>query len=763
MMRQRRRQEQQSFEKEGGSTTCTTTPKSDHDDSRTKSSSSVENNQEDSSVAKILTLLSMKKVNLLDTNDISLMLLVLLIVVLCALFFIVLETYKETIIVQQGTAEESTSLFHHHDLQEASRSNREEEVSYNKSEKKCSVYLAPSSLPNNGGMGMFTVQNVSKGQIILPADGPQIPIIDPDDVSEESSVAWVRLFGKYWWESGITNPGLYEAEHAAEYQITCGALPNSHVLLNNLEIGHPAVVPYDDTIMDRMTDPGAGAISNYMGRDSIAAVDISAGDEIFLEYPDEYMDYISEKYKISKREHYNEAGLIMATLFTIYNSTSDINVWKENDIFHSKVEQVQKLLPKSQNDIDRVLSLVKNPRKPHEMTYAIAKELSVERRSVDWIQRNGLCLDNIVPKRSINKRAGQGAFAQRFIAKGNVVTPAPLLQITNRDALRLPAFRKDTTDKWQLLLNYCLGHNDSGLLLCPNTNAILVNHCSDRRPDIHPCSKQNHKDNKPNAEYRWAKWDDNTDKWLGMTIEDMKREEGRGLSLDIVATRDILEGEEVFVDYGASWEEAWDKHVSQWKPPHYESGEKEWVSSKQLNTELEPLDVVTDWNNDAKIESRNNALFTGCFYYDYADHESLWDSFQSGEDWQTMLSSDEILRKYTKDNGADFTVDQSGTYADGDFWPCAVIGRNASKNNNPNEDTYIVRILQSVHYENTTWTEKKLPRIISNYPRSSIRHFYSPYRSDIHLPGVFRHHIELPNHLIPNQWRDRTVPRHDAL
>ena len=72
-----------------------------------------------------------------------------------------------------------------------------------------------------------------------------------------------------------------------------GSLPNSHPCLDNFDAGNPATVPYDDSLLDRESDPGAGAYTYYMGRHSIAHKrDISAGEEMFLEYPTHYMDYI---------------------------------------------------------------------------------------------------------------------------------------------------------------------------------------------------------------------------------------------------------------------------------------------------------------------------------------------------------------------------------------------------------------------------------------------------------------------------------------
>lgn len=39
-----------------------------------------------------------------------------------------------------------------------------------------------------------------------------------------------------------------------------------------------------------------------------------------------------------------------------------------------------------------------------------------------------------------------------------------------------------------------------------------------------------------------------------------------GLILEVVALRDILPGEELLMNYGKDWENAWKKHVKTWKP-----------------------------------------------------------------------------------------------------------------------------------------------------------------------------------------------------
>jgi len=54
-----------------------------------------------------------------------------------------------------------------------------------------------------------------------------------------------------------------------------------------------------------------------------------------------------------------------------------------------------------------------------------------------------------------------------------------------------------------------------------------------------------------------------------------------------------------------------------------------------------------------------------------------------------------------------------------------------------------------------TWEELKIPRIIKDFPRASIRHFYLPYKSDLHLPNAFRHHMELKDDIFPQHWKNR--------
>ena len=187
-------------------------------------------------------------------------------------------------------------------------------------------------------------------------------------------------------------------------------------------------------------------------------------------------------------------------------------------------------------------------------------------KSIQELRETGICLDHIVAGKSQTKlelgnapgllngggsngesmTLGRGAIAARFLAKGELIVPVPLLHLLDRSLFE--SVEEQDMSFNELMLNYCFGHSESTLIMCPVTNAVLVNHCSDRNGRF-PCGS----DGKgPNAEYRWAsesQWDRKTKDTLTMTLDELAganhKEQHRMMSMEIVAIRDIEEGEEV--------------------------------------------------------------------------------------------------------------------------------------------------------------------------------------------------------------------------
>lgn len=446
--------------------------------------------------------------------------------------------------------------------------------------------------------------------------------------------------------------------------------------------------------------------------------------------------------------------------------------------------QLAQLMPRNSAQLKRIVEKSSN----HNLfVRAIAEEmLLTESRTVDWIRDNGMCVEHLIPGKSTIQQAGQGGFAQHRIRKGDLVVPAPSIQITDRRILTM----FDDNGKpqgTQLLLNYCFGHNDTSLLICPDTNAILVNHCSDRKKECGPKG--------PNAKFQWASgWDPDTPTWLTMTIDDMAKGEGRGLSLEIVALRDIEPGEEVFMDYGEEWEEAWAAHVASWAPPSRGENDTDpdddrreyyYKSVKELNYDhYHGLDMFV--SHDLRSEIDHPYLFTGCYFYPtYLDHEKYWRVDESTTvDSDEELSDEEMLERYARD-GSKYVQDYL-SHGDRAYWPCALLyeedeeenekdlvvveeNETTSRKNDeslktkPPPATYTVRIIERNYhkYGEMPWSVNALPRFLVNFPRESIRIFAKPNMSDQHLSGAFRHHIPLRDDMVPAIWRN-LLKDHDA-
>lgn len=175
------------------------------------------------------------------------------------------------------------------------------------------------------------------------------------------------------------------------------------------------------------------------------------------------------------------------------------------------------------------------------------EELETNRRSLEWLEEHGEktlsgpnftdltqctylvsdvvkgeCIDHIYVQDSTLEHASRGAFARRFIAKGDVIISSPMLN--NWGRRRLTMFTNRTgiegeSNGKQLIYNYVFGHPDSNILMFPVTRAIAINHKSNR-------TKYNDDGSKnfgPNAFLRWSKSDKKTQYYLRRHVADLRQ------------------------------------------------------------------------------------------------------------------------------------------------------------------------------------------------------------------------------------------------
>ena len=613
----------------------------------------------------------------------------------------------------------------------------------------CRLYLAPSSI-SDAGLGVYTTRDFKAGGVVHSSDAPEIVVFDRDfhqDSGKPPVPNWAH--DSYMWNA--EGESKFEADGTGRTIVTLGAMTNTHTYFNNIRTKGWA--SYDDSKMDRRIDPGAGAFSYHMSDDFVATRDITAGEEVFIDYVDAWLgrreDFIES---IPQAEDFNRVDKIvenvMQELINIGNKTSFVVLddTDSNELAFQMIREVislydERAAPLLPKDLSELVSIAVEGKSLAWKT--------LQHRSVDWILENGQCLDNIVMRRSTIPQAGNGAFASRFLSKGTIVAPGPLLHIINRDTLTMYSFALDENDEYQvtgtqLLLNYCFGHIQSSLLLCPASNAILINHCSSRKSGEGECGT-----NGPNAAYRWSSMDPETPDWLKMSLESISKEKNRGLSLEIFSTRDIQPGEEIFIDYGSEWEEAWDKHMKDWSPPKKGSSFEESGSVTKMNKRKELLRTVQEVKNG---NSYPQNVITACLYWGRDDEDSLKIETLSGEDtynWDwTDFSEKEAIDTFGID-GSEYVYSEM-TFNYSSYWPCDIFQRE-----NDEGSVLTVRILQSHLSKITWWHEANVPRFLTSYPRTSVKFFPKPYMSDQHLPGAFRHHITIQDDIFPAQWKNR--------
>ena len=222
------------------------------------------------------------------------------------------------------------------------------------------------------------------------------------------------------------------------------------------------------------------------------------------------------------------------------------------DIISVFERRVANAIPRSSPALNEIISKKSRTNSLHKLL----AEKTVMERNTTWIEENGICLERIKAGKSTVTQAGRGAFATGFISKGSLISPMPLNTIIDRDFMLIYELleSEETGERMkveeseaigqQLIVNYCFGHEESKMLLCPMTNGILINHCSDRSVGEGDCKNKG-----SNAKIQWGtKWDEATSEWLEKSIEEISdhtKSGQRGLSLEVVATRDIAPGEEV--------------------------------------------------------------------------------------------------------------------------------------------------------------------------------------------------------------------------
>ena len=325
--------------------------------------------------------------------------------------------------------------------------------------------------------------------------------------------------------------------------------------------------------------------------------------------------------------------------------------------------------------------------------------------------------DNVRVDRSQMVVGQQGLFAKRHLQQNQVILSTPLVPIHRKE------LEMENSQQQQLLLNYCFGHSRSDLLLLPYGPLVnYINHSSE-----------------PNVAIAWHSADTSHlpqrqqhhhVELLEMDAERVAEMHGKGLMMDLVALRDIRPNEELSLDYGADWQEAWKAHVNKYTP------RRNYVSAATYMRDND-VNVIRTISEQVEEPYPDNVL-TACFYDPDApelDEEDLDDDDDDDDavytSWITELPH-LCLR------------------------PCLVLDHYQDDDG---VILYKAKMLPIDNQDVSELCELETSHVARDIPRHAIRILDRPYTSDVFLENAFRHEIGVPDGFFPDVWMQKKVRR----
>lgn len=593
-------------------------------------------------------------------------------------------------------------------------------------QQECGLWLAPSSTssPDAPKLGLFAGTDFGENEIVgNPEIG--IPLIDfVVDWNRKSELdnSIISFLEGFLWTSEYAG-ARHEASHSVVTLIPGhGVLAQYHSGTHNVDWNQGSVLlrTPPNVPAPRVAHPSRGAITPYFNFTITTTQPIKAGMELFANFGEVWEkgnitdDIFQEKVT---RGDYAEADKVLEKILDFMDKYRDqMKPGQADEVLDFIMGKI--LDASAGNRAKAIRSLI--PAHPGKLQTVKDMGGTFPYRNSDlvkskkWLAKHGTCVDNIKSGPSTIPEAGRGAFATRNLPMGTVIAPMPMLQIPNKELMNIyvmddtqPIPEKPAIGQ-QLIINYCYGHPESNMLLLPVGSMVnFINH----QP-----AKQ------ANAKIQWSmnKHWGNSEDWHSEPPEALAGIDFDfiGVVMEVVATHDINAGDEVFIDYGSEWAAAWEKYMKEWEDKYKENPEQWPLKADDLKVEYRNKPFQT--KQELEATPYPDGIQTACFIE--------WEDVEDGRVMETK-SGKEITRWIGP-------VDFKG-YSGLKMEICRVLERSKQ--------------LDDGLYSYTVVTDELK---IENVPHAAITFVDTPYRSDIHTKGAFRHPIAIPDGIFPQEWRD---------
>lgn len=613
---------------------------------------------------------------------------------------------------------------------------------------KCRLWLAPSQTSGSDQIvkfGLFAGVDYDENET-LPLSEIAIPMIDfvepynRDTTLKDKILSflegflWTAHFAGANWEGNLSSPVAIPG---------IGILANYHSGTYNVKWLEGATLLRKRTMempIPGQAHPARGAVTPYTNLTFRATQRIPAGMEIFANFGDVWDGNHTDDFYQDKltRWDYMEADKILDKIVEFMNKYQDQLTSEQREKIldfmldkilgtaggkHAKV--IRSLIPAHPAKLQKV--------KDMGGTFAYRNADMIKKQT--WLQKYGSCLDTLRVGPSTIPEAGRGAFTTRKIAAGEVITLSPMLHIPNKELMHMYSIvdvlmsdgehhlmydRKRYLGQ-QLIVNYCFSHRETNMLLFPIGSLVtMINHKSNANAYI---TWSNHK-YMPN-EHTWH------DKAPNELMLDQTPKDRLGIVMRVVASRDIQEGEEVFLDYGPDWARAWHAYSSKWVATYQNNNNNNSSTWPFKAMDMNELYLHTPFETNETLQSSSSpypsGVATACFLETQEPEDGTPKKNAYGFEIASFLGPTRLEE-----------------YTGGILYQCHVQDRVATND--------------SFFYNYTVWAisaKGEATTEVRNVPHAAITFVDQPYTSDIHTPGAFRHWIGIIDQHFPQMWRDK--------